>query len=246
MKRIVFCFDGTWNTADMPYPTNVTRIAQSISRWDSDGHPQIIHYDDGVGTGDQEKLTGRIYNFFAGVFGFGLLENIVEAYKFLVLNYEPGDKIYVFGFSRGAFTARSFAGLLRNCSIVSRRSIHKIRDAVDLYLARGSDKAPDAGASCQFRLSNSPDTVLEGDIGWRTDNVDNFDAKALVPLTVSFLGVWDTVGALGVPKRFGISEKVNRKYRFHDTDLSSFVESARHAVAADERRTHSNQRFGQI
>src|SRR5687767_10585176 len=126
MKRIAFCFDGTWNTAEMAYPTNVTRIAQAISREDRGGNTQAIHYDDGVGTGDSNRLTGRVYNKLAGVFGFGLVENVIEAYKFLVLNYESGDQIYVFGFSRGAFTARSFVGLLRNAGIISRRSIHQI------------------------------------------------------------------------------------------------------------------------
>jgi len=68
MKKLVFCFDGTWNTADVPYPTNVTRIAQAVRRRDIHGIPQIVHYDDGVGTGDQEKLVGRAYNFLAGPF----------------------------------------------------------------------------------------------------------------------------------------------------------------------------------
>ncbi|NML07501.1 DUF2235 domain-containing protein [Sphingomonas sp. G-3-2-10] len=103
MKRIAFCFDGTWNKIDGDYPTNVARVAQSISRFDEKGMPQIIYYDEGVGTSTTSRWTG-------GILGHGLRENIIEAYHFLVLNYEPGDDIHVFGFSRGAYTARSFVG----------------------------------------------------------------------------------------------------------------------------------------
>lgn len=236
MKRIAFCFDGTWNTAEMAYPTNVTRIAQSISRTDQNGITQIIHYDDGVGTGDNKRWTGWAYNKLAGAFGFGLVDNVVEAYKFLVLNYEPGDELHIFGFSRGAFTARSFVGLLRNSGVISRRSISQIRDAVDLYLSRAEGESPNSERACRFRSAHCPDLLIGIDAEWRTKNVANFDPQSAKELKICFLGVWDTVGALGVPNQFGISKLLNRKYRFHDTELSSFVERARHAVAADEKR----------
>lgn len=236
MKRIVFCFDGTWNTIEMTYPTNVTRIAQSISRHDGDGNAQIIHYDDGVGTGDSKRWTGWAYNKLAGAFGFGLVENVIEAYKFLVLNYEPGDKLYVFGFSRGAFTARSFVGLIRNGGIISRRSVGKIRDVVRLYLSRDEGESPNSDKACRFRFLNCPDLIVGNDLEWRTRNVPEYDPSSATEVKISYLGIWDTVGALGVPNRFGISKLVNRKYRFHDTRLSFFVERARHAVAADEKR----------
>ncbi len=230
MKRIVFCFDGTWNKIDGDYPTNVARIAQSVSRFDKDGVPQIIHYDEGVGTTRTERFTG-------GMFGKGVIENIVEAYHFLVLNYEPGDKLYVFGFSRGAFSARSFVGLIRNCAIISRRSLNHIRAAVDLYMSRDIDASPNSERARQFRFEHAPMICLRGDLDWRRKAHPKAVTETLTNLEIEYLGVWDTVGALGIPKRIRLlAPIINRKYAFHDTTLSSFVKRARHALAADERR----------
>lgn len=236
MRRLVFCFDGTWNTIDMPYPTNVTKIAQAIRRIDRHGTAQLIHYDEGVGTGDDSNALVRLYRKYQGATGSGLTENITEAYKFLVLNYEPGDQIYVFGFSRGAFSARSFVGLIRLNGVISRRSIGKIHQAVERYLARSATDDPDSGEACQFRFDNCYRSLVGHDREWRQKNVPEVDYSQVPDLKISYLGVWDTVGALGLPSRFGISKFFNRKYQFHDVALTPFVERARHAVAADERR----------
>nr|WP_254305731.1 DUF2235 domain-containing protein [Sphingopyxis sp. BSNA05] len=193
MKRIVFCFDGTWNKLDGENPTNVARIAQAISRRDVDGNEQVIHYDEGVGTSKSEKWTG-------GIFGHGLDQNIVEAYHFLVLNYEVGDQIYVFGFSRGAFTARSFVGLLRNCAIMSRRSLSHIRTAVNLYLNRNADAKPSSETARLFRFEHCRELCLPGDREWRRRAYPNEKHDNTEDLKVKFLGVWDSVGALGIPK----------------------------------------------
>ena len=109
MKRLVFCFDGTWNTINEKALTNVALTAAAVNNTgyalDKDGKPdkskivpQIIHYDEGVGTNRLERLSG-------GALGEGLYANVKEAYTFLCLNYEVGDEIYIFGFSRGAYTA---------------------------------------------------------------------------------------------------------------------------------------------
>jgi uncharacterized protein (DUF2235 family) len=126
MKRLVFCFDGTWNKLDAPHPTNVVLIAESIIPFTKNGTAQLIYYDEGVGTRWYDKWIG-------GIFGAGLLHNLIEAYRFLIFNYRPGDEIYVFGFSRGAYSARSFVGLLRHSGIVSRRIADKITDAIKNY-----------------------------------------------------------------------------------------------------------------
>jgi uncharacterized protein (DUF2235 family) len=220
----------------MPYPTNVTKIAQAIQHLDRHGVVQVIHYDEGVGTGDKSNVFGRIYNFLAGAVGFGLTDNITEAYKFLVLNYEPGDQLYVFGFSRGAFTARSFVGLIRYNGVISRRSIGKIHDAVDRYLRRGPNDDPDSDESCSFRFDNCYRSLLGRDREWRTQHAPNVSYTDVPDLKIAFLGVWDTVGELGLPTSLGISKLVNRKYQFHDVSLTPFVERARHALAADEKR----------
>jgi uncharacterized protein (DUF2235 family) len=111
MKRLVICFDGTWNRLDAPHSTNVVITAESVVPFARDDVAQVIFYDEGVGTGKWEHFRG-------GIFGIGLVQNLADAYRFLIFNYTPGDQIYIFGFSRGAFTARSFAGMLSNCAIL--------------------------------------------------------------------------------------------------------------------------------
>ncbi len=230
MKRIVFCFDGTWNKIDSVYPTNVTRIAQSVSPRDDAGVAQVVHYDEGVGTTVSDRFMG-------GVFGHGLGQNIVEAYHFLVLNYEPGDELFVFGFSRGAYTARSFVGLIRNCGIISRRSLHDIRNAIELYMNRDRDSSPDAEAARDFRFKYCPTLCCPGDTDWRIKTDTTWKQERATELGVKYLGVWDTVGALGVPGHLKLLSRIaNHKYGFHDTSLSRIVGRAQHAVSADERR----------
>lgn len=235
MKRIAICCDGTWNRLDAENVTNVVRAAESIQSHADDGTPQVIYYDEGVGSG--EAVASRIDRWLGGAFGAGLMHKVEQAYRFLVFNYEPGDEIYIFGFSRGAFTARSLAGLIRNCGIVEQPQARRLREALDLYRRREANAHPDAEESCRFRSEVSPRVVInDREKEWRTDNVAGFDASSCQPLRIRYLGVWDTVGALGVPNHFKVSGFFNKKYQFHDTNLSSMVESARHAVAIDEER----------
>lgn len=232
MKRLVFCFDGTWNTLAAPIPTNVVVTAESVVPTASDGTAQVIFYDEGVGTKKWEQIRG-------GMFGLGLVENMADAYRFLIFNHTPGDEIYVFGFSRGAYTARSFVGLLSNCGILHRSQAAKAGDAIERYRAR--DKSPEyAQAMLKFRADFAPDVCISDDEdAWRVGNCQGYVKDAAHRLRITYLGVWDTVGALGIPKRFTLLNPFsdNKKYEFHDTSLSAFVRSARHAVAIDERRT---------
>ncbi len=227
MKRLIFCFDGTWNKIDAANPTNVARIAQSVTGKAGETS-QIVHYDEGVGTSFLERKLG-------GATGYGLSGNVAEAYHFLVLNYEPGDEIFAFGFSRGAFTARSFVGLIRNCGVISRRQLDKIAEAIALYRSRSPDAHPGSDRMRTFRFETRKDLCLPGDRDWRL-KTRGFGEKA-TDLTVRYVGVWDTVASLGVPPQVRwLAPFVNRKYRFHDARLSKVVEAARHAVAADEQR----------
>jgi uncharacterized protein (DUF2235 family) len=233
MKRIVFCFDGTWNRIDAKTPTNVLLTAESILPLGSaDGNiAQLIYYHEGVGTGKWDRISG-------GAFGAGLLRNIVDAYRFLIFNYTAGDELYVFGFSRGAYTARSFVGLVATCGILSRRNVGKVTDAVKLYHTRNAS-SEFLNQMMNFR-SSCCDTgvcVSDSEISWRSESISGFDPDKATRLRVRYLGVWDTVGALGIPASFSLLTFLNRhKYEFHDVSLSPFVESARHAVAIDERR----------
>lgn len=211
MKRLVICCDGTWNRADQvrkdgkPCVTNVIKIAVRVAKRDGDTL-QVIYYDQGVGTGNVlDKFSG-------GALGKGIEDNIHDAYRFLVGNYEPGDEIYIFGFSRGAFTARSIGGMIRKCGILKRERADQYHGALTLY---HSNATADSEIAVRFRREHS-----------------------LVPnesIPIKFVGVWDTVGALGIPVR-GLAALQKGKYEFHDTELSSTVQFAYHALAIDERR----------
>lgn len=211
MKRLIICCDGTWNSADQQKngqlcPTNVIKLATRLANRDDAGVLQVIFYDQGVGTGNAtDRWTG-------GAFGRGLEDNILDGYRFLVGNYERGDEIYLFGFSRGAYTARSLAGMVRKCGLLSRNSVGRYLQAIELY--RG-DEDVDGPAARSFRT----EYAIGGD----------------QPIPIKLIGVWDTVGALGIPLR-GMRWVTRKKYRFHDVQLSRSVEYAYQALAIDERR----------
>ena len=228
-KRMAFCFDGTWNRLDSQYSTNVVITAESITPYARDGRNQTVYYDQGVGTGRMDRLRG-------GVFGLGLIDNLEKAYRFLTFNYESGDEIFVFGFSRGAYTARSFVGLLNNCSIPLRANAAQISELVRLYKSKRKDERQYQERMRECRFSLAPNLcVSREELNWRLQERGTQPEGQHV-LRVKYLGVWDTVGALGVPQSFEWLSWANRRFRFHDTLLSGFVESARHAVAIDEVR----------
>lgn len=230
MKRLIFCFDGTWNKLVPDLATNVVLTAASISRVGPDGTPQLIHYDEGVGTSDMEQLRG-------GMFGHGLMENVREAYRFLVFNYDPGDEIYVFGFSRGAFSARTFIGFIRHVGPLHRLHVGRIDEAIELYEDRLKGKSGSAEAMRRFRGMYSDKVCIgQGDEDWRCSNSPGYEAGSAPLMTIKYLGVWDTVEAMGLPDIIPGSDWFNREFDYHDASLDAFVEHARHAVAIDERR----------
>ncbi|MEI8367249.1 MAG: DUF2235 domain-containing protein [Planctomycetia bacterium] len=214
MKRLIVCCDGTWQSVENAYPTNVLKIAQAIEIQDLDDNPQVVFYDSGVGA------VNGIGRYFGGAFGTGIDEKIQAAYRFLASNYDTGDKIYLFGFSRGAYTVRSLAGLIYKCGLVERKYLHKTPEAYKLYRLRheaGHDVAPASEAPTDFRRKHG-------------------DRKP-----IAALGCWDTVGSRGIPNTVPlISRWVNRRYEFYDTTLNPSIERAFHAVAVDEIRTPYN------
>ncbi len=218
-KRIVICADGTWNSTKATdaigdtATTNVWLTYQLVRPKADDGTSQLAFYHPGVGTG------GFIDRVVGGATGRGIDRNIRECYRFLVDSYHPGDYVYLFGFSRGAYTVRSLAGLVRNCGIINPEKLPlgktvdaAVSEAFDHYRARGDATAPAAQSSVDFRKENShPD------------------------FRITCIGVWDTVGSLGIPVGL-IGRLTAHRYGFHDVTLSSWVDCAFHAVAADERR----------
>ena len=202
------CCDGTWDAPIQTAPdtaacTNVYKVWRAVAETSDAGAEQRVFYHEGVGTG------GRLDRLLGGAFGAGVAHNVCDCYRFLVLNYEPGDALYLFGFSRGAYTARSLAGMVRNCGILTPQNIGRVGEAFHLYRDRGADTSP-AGVKAQaFRSHYASET------------------------SIHFIGVWDTVGSLGVPVPIPFFRPW---WAFHDSDLSSTVSNAFHAVAIDERR----------
>ncbi len=200
-RKLVVLYDGTWNTTEER--TSVIRLAELIAGQSDDGAEQLTFYDKGVGTHALDRVIG-------GTFGYGLSDNIRDGYCWLAENFRPGDDLFCFGFSRGAYTARSLVGLIRKCGILRTASKHLVHQAYDLY--RDKDISPDNSEAKVFRASFA------------------FEQET----RIKFIGVWDTVGSLGVPVT-GVPFSRDF-YEWHDTNLSRIVDHAYHALAIDEHR----------
>jgi uncharacterized protein (DUF2235 family) len=206
MKRLVVCCDGTWNTTDnQSTDTNVFRMARAIhASHETDGVLQIVLYLRGVGT---SGLTAETW--IEGATGLGVDDNIRSGYMFIAQNYIPGDEIFLFGFSRGAYTARSLVGFLNACGILKRQNL---------------DDLPNAWA---YYRTKPPHSAEEFKAKYKTDCHTNARVK--------FLGVWDTVGALGIPLDL-LALSNEKKFAFHDTGPCNVLQHGCHALAVDEHR----------
>ena len=212
MKRIVICADGTWNERDRidkktkrRHPTNVLKVARAVRSRANNGIDQVLYYHEGVGTsGAWDKFTG-------GAFGEGIENNIRSLYRFILYNYEPGDELFLFGFSRGAFTVRTLVGFMNLVGLVEKDDDYYIPEIYGCY----------------------KDGQRPGSEEWKKA-FHNVDGTGPCP-PIKFIGVWDTVGALGAPGFLGQVFNKN-EYKYHDVGLNSHVENAFHALAIDERR----------
>jgi uncharacterized protein (DUF2235 family) len=209
MKRIAIFCDGTWNRPDQVHngiacPTNVVKLHRAVLPRGEDGVEQATFYERGVGTGRFDRFSG-------GAFGVGLSANVRTCHAFLTDTYNPGDELYLFGFSRGAFTARSLAGLIGNSGIVKPEHRDHLAEAYAIYRDRDDPKKKPSGQTAEaFR-----------------------DAYTYGATPIHFIGVFDTVGALGIPSRI---PALTRRWSFHDVRLGMHVRHAHHALAIDERR----------
>jgi len=218
-RRLIVCCDGTWQDLDTSYPTNVVKMAQAIKLVGDRDIPQILYYDQGLGTksiGIQHSIIDFLTRIVGGGLGLGIDQKIQAAYRFLCLNYQPGDEIYLFGFSRGAYTVRCLAGLIYNSGLLYRKFIRKIPQAYELYREKQNpDNAPKGKNAVAFRQQYGQDVPI----------------KALC--------CWDTVASLGIPDMFsflGLYQKFKERYSFFDSTVNSTIEKAIHAVAIDEHR----------
>lgn len=220
-KRLVVCCDGTWANATgdtFQPPTNVTRISRAISRTgytEENGQKkrisQIVYYQRGVGTGlIGDKLGG-------GAIGLGLSSNVRAAYAFLADNFDDGDEIFFFGFSRGAYTARAVAGLVTSLGLLTSRGMDNFPTVYnDYYMVKQG--------------GTSADRERYQDADWRRRI--GFREKPLEQFTVKIIGVWDTVGF----HDSWLSRCVGEKFELPNTILSPDVQHAFQALSLDESR----------
>lgn len=224
MKRLALFLDGTWN--DPGSHTNVIDLRDLVCPGVVNGVEQLRYYDPGVGTDQHHGLLQRWKDkLIGGAFGEGLSKNVRDAYQFLVDHYDDGDEIYLFGFSRGAYTARSIAGVIIRCGLLRRTTPAPltVQQLYDRY-RRGKDAVA---------LYDLIDQRLPP--GYSLTPEDREFASHSRRVDLHFVGVWDTVGALGIP--WTEAPLIGRgNFYFHDTNLSVLIKHAYHALAVDEHR----------
>ncbi|CAH0025163.1 unnamed protein product [Clonostachys rhizophaga] len=221
-KRIIICADGTWQASDISdksAPSNVHKLARAVAKngIDAQGNivKQIVLYHSALGAGDPP-----FQKFNYGSIGWGLDGDIRQIYNFISNNYEDGDELFFFGFSRGAFTVRSVAGLICDIGILSALYMSCFTEMWEAYRANTNGKS--------FR-----------ETWWY---LNHKDALGLTDVRVKVVGVWETVGDLGIPEwpelrqlnRLGFN--INPEYSFHNTKVSKNLEYAFQALAIDEQR----------
>ncbi|KAI4261762.1 MAG: hypothetical protein L6R42_003045 [Xanthoria sp. 1 TBL-2021] len=238
-KRLIVACDGTWMNSDngfekdsyLPWdhnghlqvPSNVTRICRAIRPMSQDGRAQIIYYQAGVGT--EESWWDHVYG---GGTGAGLSENIREAYAFLAANYQPGDQIILFGFSRGAFTARSIAAMISSVGLLT------VEGMVEFYaIFKDWEHQADVKYKSRWPDRPFPNKPSVTDPAY----AEELELRGLTRrnISISAIGVWDTVGALGIPD-VGLIPRKPTDYSFIDTKVSPNIEHAFQALALDEYR----------
>ncbi|MGA7411730.1 MAG: DUF2235 domain-containing protein [Bryobacteraceae bacterium] len=196
-KRIVFCSDGTWDSPASQ--TNVYKLFKLLTV----SADQMPFYDDGVGAN-----LDPLQKFLGGAFGEGLFQKIKDAYTKISQVYEAGDQLYLFGFSRGAYTARSLAGMISACGLPTKNFNDAVVDTVFQAYRDKDDRARLLATLGAFEIGAAKITMV---------------------------GVWETVGALGIPSVLGLVDPL--KYGFLDTGLHPNVLNAYHAVSIDEKRS---------
>ena len=236
-KNIILCADGTGNKGGYTPSSNVYKIYNAINIHDED-NPQIRFYDNGVGT---EK--NKYYRGLAGAFGLGFKSNVIDLYEYLAKNYQPGDQVYLFGFSRGAATVRAFAGFIATSGLVKGKNLDKyglknrVNEAFDAYK--------------KLRRKNLQ-TNKKKFLAEQEKILDKNKSHGIIP--IRFVGVWDTVSSLGFPQKWdktGISvfalnlffmgldrvSDIFLPHNFYNYNIKDNVQYAYQALAIDDERT---------
>ncbi|KAF8310057.1 uncharacterized protein EI90DRAFT_3161466 [Cantharellus anzutake] len=225
-KRIIVCCDGTWldgksETRRWRY-SNVLKLSRSISHEDrrhGKHIPQIVFYQSGLGT-----VPNVLDRLIDGAFGSHLAEKVQDAYAFIAQNYCAGDEIFLFGFSRGAYTARMVAMFIGEIGVLDRGEMDHFAEIFISYQKRGKTDDPKQGAEY--------DDILKP---FQSGGLAKVGEK---PFSIKVMGVFDTVGALGLPVEFGTHAKIRGLFDFPDKILGHHIERAYHAMALNEERAN--------
>ncbi len=250
-KNIILCSDGTGNKGGHGADTNVFRLFNAVDIHDTDANAidindtnkQITFYDDGVGTSKNKYLRA-----IQGAFGFGFETNVVDLYEFLARNYDTGDQIFLFGFSRGAATVRGFAGLIEACGLLDRGKCTDDNNVVQEHIFQERiDEARNAyrkhKGEKDGKTANTAADQFKGNMA-----VVDAEHAPHGNLKIRFIGVWDTVSALGFPQDWSwafqwISTALDKfidslfPHNFYNYQLNDNVEYVYHALAIDDERT---------
>ena len=266
-KRVILCFDGEWDRPpdpgvwgsssrtppkqtlsaagwESPPTTNVLQLYQSILPQASDEGVQQKWYDSGTG-------LPWFYRFRNGSFGYCLDRTILQGYAYLAATYEPSDELFMYGFSRGAYIARSLIGLLNaaglpSATLLNGDHVRIVREAA--HTLSPEMVAPVHLSECLTRMVLDPCNQAI-DEAYRIYRTVQSGTHASGPVTtrrrgphdisVTLLGLWDTVGPLGIPTN-ALKWLNEHRYNFRDTELSPIVQRAYHALAIDEHRADHN------
>ncbi len=240
-RRLVLCLDGTWNSAYVKHkredghevlkPSNVLKLCRSVLSFDEKSRrDQVVYYDIGVGSlskhrGISNRLLSASDKLLGGAFGAGFESNVEDALTFLVHNLVPGDEVFIFGFSRGAATARAVTRFLQwSLGLPAKKDAYYLPRFFREYLRARGGKTAD-----QVRREIDTDRAAEKS---RRAPLASFE-----PVDVVFLGVWDTVMALGSRFRAAGKKTSVASRSFHVGNFpASCVRHARQALAIDEAR----------
>ncbi|MFI6367079.1 DUF2235 domain-containing protein [Nocardia sp. NPDC050630] len=207
-KNIIICLDGTGNQVRASGCTNVVRLFEMLDL--SDATKQIAYYDPGVGTFSAQGAWTPPARWFSRVLGLavgsGLRSNLAEAYSYLIAHWHPGDRVFIFGFSRGAYTARALAGLLHEPGLLRPGSENLVQYVVSAY-TRKTTNWPELRRYARTFCSKTNDGGFS--------------------IPIEFLGVWDTVKAAGL---------LRWELKWPFTRQVPNVVKAHHAVSIDEKR----------
>jgi uncharacterized protein (DUF2235 family) len=236
MRNIVICCDGTGNEISENI-SNVLKLYRCLRKTDKTTPHQMVFYDPGVGTLSRPNPWHKLKQDFSAILGlatgYGLDDKVLQSYLFLVRNYQEGDQIYLFGFSRGAYTVRVLAGLIHKVGLISPEQANLAGSGLTSYKQISTDDEPAPGMGLQA-LTDAGDS--EGPLPATKDDQAAQFARILSTRwpTIRFVGVWDTVASVIVPRpdRFYWPSVEELAYTLHNPSVQTF----RQAMSIDERR----------